>query len=1063
MKKFNLFLLIFFISITCIFGQTGYNLDKFQPVAPDVFQFIKYGEVPVSEYTGIANISIPIYTIKTRDYELPINLTYHSGGIRVTEEASWVGLGWDMQLGNIIQLTQGYDDFYYGGGFPMDLPDYVLYQGPQPEDFNYDNYTGSIATPVEPYYAYTYYKRRNMPKNGQIQEFYALLEQGSHDGEPDILKANFAGHSFSFIQNPQSPNEEYVILDKKGYKIYRTGDINGDFGWKVITPDGVQYFFEEMNKSFSGDGQIEGSTFVSNIANCTFSGHTPDSSAVSSTDKVSRIWQITKIISISKDTISFKYGIKKYKYDSSISSKWEVVYSEKTGVCENSWGTVGPCRYASIEGRPFNDNPYYSSYSSHRGIKYKTACSYLNEIDFSNCKMMFYTSERTDYYRAQKLDSVKVVNNINKVVKTVKFNTSYFVSNNTGSGYCINDKTDMERMQRLKLNSVQEIGMQPYIFIYDSVNLPPKNSLALDYWGFYNGKLDNNTLVPNILRLLKQQVNSGYYNLLISNTTNNSSVLQYAKADMLEKITYPTGGSTTFDYELNKFTDGHQNILPDYNYEPYPNGQSSWVPNAQTYTTGFGLRIKSLTNWTEEKIISQTKYDYKTGKATLPLEFFRDFEDHAYHITIYSPSYGYHIFSSASSNLYSPDVLGSGNYIGYDTITVIQMNGDTNTNGKSIKYFFNNPCILPIASSYLTSNYGFNLPARSCEIENGLVKKEETYIKDINAPVFVKNYYYHHLHTSDVFYGIKHVFLGLYGALFSNEILDTYRYDLVCYYPILGTATLLDSIITYTYDGDSRAKSKQTFQYNSINIVNYTWSNKSSLGLGISTYYQYPGDDVTGLSQSEQNIIDTLALENRLTEKIRTNIIKEGVYCDETIIPYKINGNLILPAYVQNSYNNVLTTEITYDLYDSIGNIQQYTTRDGLTTAIAWGYDDGYPVIKAVFNSLDPNGTYSSLSIAISQSLPNGFSSLEDLLKSLTFPIKDDNNWKAFNQVLRTKLLNSLVTTYTFDPLIGITSQTDQNNISIYYNYDTNCRLSEILDNGGKFLKKYNYHYANQQ
>jgi hypothetical protein len=45
------------------------------PPSPNAAALGKYGEIPVSYYTGVPNISIPIYEIKTRDLSLPISLS----------------------------------------------------------------------------------------------------------------------------------------------------------------------------------------------------------------------------------------------------------------------------------------------------------------------------------------------------------------------------------------------------------------------------------------------------------------------------------------------------------------------------------------------------------------------------------------------------------------------------------------------------------------------------------------------------------------------------------------------------------------------------------------------------------------------------------------------------------------------------------------------------------------------------------------------------------------------------------------------------------------------------
>lgn len=56
----------------------------------------------MSYYTGVPNISVPLYSIKGRELELPVELNYHAGGVRVEEIASWVGIGWSLNAGGVI-------------------------------------------------------------------------------------------------------------------------------------------------------------------------------------------------------------------------------------------------------------------------------------------------------------------------------------------------------------------------------------------------------------------------------------------------------------------------------------------------------------------------------------------------------------------------------------------------------------------------------------------------------------------------------------------------------------------------------------------------------------------------------------------------------------------------------------------------------------------------------------------------------------------------------------------------------------------------------------------------
>ena len=82
--------------------------------SPEAMSFQRQGQFQVGEYTGTPNISFPLHTIKYKDIELPINLSYNSSGVQVAAEASWVGLNWDLNVGGCINLIPcgGVDALY---------------------------------------------------------------------------------------------------------------------------------------------------------------------------------------------------------------------------------------------------------------------------------------------------------------------------------------------------------------------------------------------------------------------------------------------------------------------------------------------------------------------------------------------------------------------------------------------------------------------------------------------------------------------------------------------------------------------------------------------------------------------------------------------------------------------------------------------------------------------------------------------------------------------------------------------------------------------------------------
>ncbi|MBQ7157209.1 MAG: hypothetical protein IJR86_05400 [Bacteroidaceae bacterium] len=69
---------------------------------PNASTFGQYGLVPVSPYTGKADINIPIYSMDERNVKLDIKLTYDTSGILVNQLPGWTGHGWTLMAGGSI-------------------------------------------------------------------------------------------------------------------------------------------------------------------------------------------------------------------------------------------------------------------------------------------------------------------------------------------------------------------------------------------------------------------------------------------------------------------------------------------------------------------------------------------------------------------------------------------------------------------------------------------------------------------------------------------------------------------------------------------------------------------------------------------------------------------------------------------------------------------------------------------------------------------------------------------------------------------------------------------------
>ncbi len=151
----------------------------------------------------------------------------------------------------------------------------------------------------------------------------------------------------------------------------------------------------------------------------------------------------------------------------------------------------------------------------------------LNRISFSKGYFLFAKGmERTDLPGDYVLEFIRKYNMNDELISEYKFQYQY-------------------KGNRLHLSKLFEGKTNTYLppteFVYNAMSLPPVNSFSQDHWGFFNNKVNTNLIPKNII------VKPYFY--FADREPNEAGT----KASNLEKITYPTGGSTEFEYELNTY------------------------------------------------------------------------------------------------------------------------------------------------------------------------------------------------------------------------------------------------------------------------------------------------------------------------------------------------------------------------------------------------------------------------------------------------------------------------------------------------------------------------------
>jgi YD repeat-containing protein len=243
--------------------------------------------------------------------------------------------------------------------------------------------------------------------------------------------------------------------------------------------------------------------------------------------------------------------------------------------------------------------------------------------------------------------------------------------------------------------------------------------------------------------------------------------------------------------------------------------------------------------------------------------------------------------------------------------------------------------------------------------------------------------------------------------------------------PILTTQT----VYGYDYPKHYQPSSKTTIN-----------SNKASSIID----YRYP-PSLNSPSPAEQVLIN----QNRIAEPLETKITVTTPN-DSTVLSestqktiYKDWGNnLVLPEKIQilkgDNFGD-LEDRIIYHDYDTNGNPLEVSQANGTNITYLWGYNQQYPIAKI------ENATLSEVASAIGLSITaiktNGITDLSVI------------------DHIRENLPNAQVTTYTYNPLIGVTSITDPRGYSMYYQYNNFNRLEFVKDAEGNILSKNDYHY----
>jgi len=374
MARFCL-LLLSLVCITCLNICNAQSEDPFKPqlktytpVSPNTASLGKFGEYPVDFSSGLVDISIPIYEIKSSRLTLPISIKYHASGIKVGDQASCVGLGWALQAGGMLSRNvrdkvdeyNGYLKSYNTIKSTTVLnPDVVM------DDFNY---------------------LKSFSQTG----FYPV-----NDAEPDVFSYSLLNKSGQFFFGKDKISTITIPYDKVNISY---GTNLSDF--TIVDTDGTLY---KYGKALDGTIALETVNMPDGAA-----GTVPDAKTG---------WMLMEIVSADKsDTIHFKYSYDLVEYDYGITDNAEI-WDKHAGTPENQKFQFQRLGLRSM-----------STGSSH----FKGMQQTLDEILFKNGKVTFVKDQTKDIDGiSRKINKIEVsrldqATGFYSVIKSVSFSYDYF-------------------------------------------------------------------------------------------------------------------------------------------------------------------------------------------------------------------------------------------------------------------------------------------------------------------------------------------------------------------------------------------------------------------------------------------------------------------------------------------------------------------------------------------------------------------------------------------------------------------------------------------------------------
>ncbi|WP_010518690.1 RHS repeat domain-containing protein [Croceivirga radicis] len=495
-----------------------------------------------------------------------------------------------------------------------------------------------------------------------------------------------------------------------------------------------------------------------------------------------------------------------------------------------------------------------------------------------------------------------------------------------------------------------------------------------------------------------------------------------------------------------------------------------------------GLRIKRISHKEAEnstEIVKTYKYDYEFtntsngqtydasyGKLKVPVKYWS--------IGLPNPNSTKAIFSSST---YYQLSLNQNSHIGYSK--VIEEIGENGENGKVVYDYHN----------HTNMNFDYvdwiaGVPNSTSIPLDGKLERKEVF-NGQNSMVSEESYSY----STDQEI-VKAIYLDYFDPnCYENCPGAEIRYvkSRMFYYPIFSRwepMTLKRQKI-YNSSNNSYLETVTNYAYNPDNLQLATTTTIESKGDVIRTENYYPNDLTSSnytsllgdpLTSAEYEAIDQLKRtkdDGFSGDHKSASVIQVDNYVND-VLTTRVRTNYsngwgngqTLPGNVESAKaSSGLEERITYQSYDSYGNPVEIFKTNGAHIYYIWGYNGQYPIAK--IENLDSNDIDSGLQNLIttatvaSNADDDRTSDIVDQIGVVTYVGNEGSLREALNNIRNALSNGALMTSYTYDPLIGVTSITDPRGYTIYYEYDAFNRLEEVRDADNNIVTDYQYHYKN--